>query len=202
MKILRSSCLILLVFTLLILSIGVSFGEEEPADFLLRDFISGQKKSFKDILTKKLNLLIITETTCYSCIKELKALESIRKKYGDRVSFTVAFTDRRGWSQVENYLNFYKFKLDMFLVDETRIIPRMFFAETVPTMIFLDRKGNELYRKIGFYEGDEKLIASVIDATLKGKRKRVVAEAEPVKSQPKKASIQRTRGCARYRQDS
>jgi len=196
MKILRSSCLILLVFTLLILSIGVSFGEEEPADFLLRDFLSGQKKTFQDILTKKLNLLIITETTCYSCIKELKALESIREKYGNRVSFTVAFTDRRGWSQVENYLNFYKFELDTFLVDETRIIPRMFFAETVPTMIFFDRKGNELYRKIGFYEGDDKLIATVIDETLKGKRKRVVAEAELVKSQPKKASIQRTRGCA------
>jgi len=196
MKILRSVCLTLLVLTLLILSIGVSFGEDEPTDFLLRDYISGQKKSFKDILTKKLNLLIITETTCYSCIKELKALESIREKYGDRVSFTVAFTDRRGWSQVENYLNFYKFKLDMFLVDETRIIPRMFFAETVPTMIFLDRKGNEIYRKTGFHERDEKLIISEINAALNGKRKRAITETEPARPQPGKTSVQKTRGCA------
>ena len=171
MKIPRSFCLILLVFTLLILSIGISFGEDKPNDFLLRDFVSLQKKSFQDILTKELNFLIITETTCYLCIKEFEAFESVREKYGNRVSFTVAFTDRGGWSQVENYLNFYKFELDMFLVDETRIIPRLFNAENIPTMIFFDRKGNELYRKTGFYEGDEKLIISEMDAALNGKKK-------------------------------
>ncbi len=192
----RIACMTILTLFVISLSVSVSLGEEKPGDFLLRDFRSGQKLSFKDILTRKLNILVVTETTCYSCIKELQFLETLRDKYSSKVSFTVAFTDKRGWSRVKNYLDFYRFELDRFLIDETRTIPRIFDAPTVPTMIFLNRKGAEVHRRTGFSEKDNDLIVSEISNALKGRPVTAGTEPDELRSAPEKTPAPRTRGCA------
>src|SRR5512137_1319986 len=102
---------------LLSITVGVSLGTEEKGDFLLRDYKSGFNKSLKDVLTADLNLIVITETTCYSCIKELKAMETMKARYKGKISVTAIFLDREGWPRVKKYLDFYQFDLDHSLVD-------------------------------------------------------------------------------------
>ena len=191
MRALRHISLFLVIAFLVAISIGISFGDEEKPDFFLRDYKSGVKKSLKDILITKANLLIVTETSCYSCIKELKSMEWLRAKYKGDISVTVSFVDREGWSRVKKYLDFYNFDLDLFLIDSSSTIPQRFQVTYIPTMIIFDAAGNEVYRKQGFAEGEESLISAKIDEILYAKPVRMAREPSAEETEVKKTS-----GCA------
>ncbi len=71
MKIVRALCLLILVPFLLTLSVGVQAQKEERPDFSLMEYKSGERKTFEDILKAKVNVMVVTSTTCGSCIIEL-----------------------------------------------------------------------------------------------------------------------------------
>lgn len=168
---LKTINLLVIIAFLLSISVGVHAQEEERPDFSLIEYKSGKRHSFKDILTTKVNVMIITSTTCGSCISELKAMDWIRAKYKGDMSVTAVFIDRRGESRVYGYLKYYNFDLDKFLVDPGGAVPSRFAASTVPTMIMFDKKGNERFRKTGFTAGDESLIITKAEEIMYGKRK-------------------------------
>ena len=177
MKKLRTANFLVLTALILSLSVGVYAQEEKPPDFSLIEYKTGKKLSFKDILTAKANIMIVTSTTCGSCIAELKAMDQIRTKYGRDMSVTAVFIDRGGESRVYRYLKYYSFELDRFLVDPGGAVPSRFNAPTVPTMIMFDKKGNERFRKAGFNAGDEILIITKAEEIMYG-RKRKEAQGE------------------------
>jgi thiol-disulfide isomerase/thioredoxin len=180
LKITRTICFALLIPFLLTLSVGVQAQEEDPRDFSLMEYKSRETKSFQDILTTKVNVMVVTSTTCGSCISELKALDWIRAKYKGDMSIIAVFIDRGGEDRVYRYLEYYDFDLDMFLVDPGGAVPSRFKAYTVPTMIMFDKKGNERYRKVGFNDGDESLIITRAEEIMyKKKAKSPLAAEEP-----------------------
>jgi thioredoxin-related protein len=151
---------------LLSITVGVSLGTEDKGDFLLRDYKSGFNKSLKDVLVADLNLIVLTETTCYSCIKELKAMESMKGHYKGRISVTAIFLDREGWPRVKKYLDFYQFDLDHSLVDSAQTAPERFKTNFVPSLIIFDRQGTELFRKRGFVDGEEVMLDDTVGGLL------------------------------------
>ena len=160
---------------------GVQAQEDDPRDFSLMEYKSRETKSFQDILTTKVNVMVVTSTTCGSCISELKALDWIRAKYKGDMSVIAVFIDRGGEGRVYRYLEYYDFDLDMFLVDPGGAVPSRFKAYTVPTMIMFDKKGNERYRKQGFNDGDESLIITRAEEIMyKKKAKSPLAAEEPI----------------------
>jgi thiol-disulfide isomerase/thioredoxin len=180
LKITRTICFALLIPFLLTLSVGVQAQEEDPRDFSLMEYKSRETKSFQDILTTKVNVMVVTSTTCGSCISELKALDWIRAKYKGDMSIIAVFIDRGGEDRVYRYLEYYDFDLDMFLVDPGGSVPSRFQAYTVPTMIMFDKQGNERYRKVGFNDGDESLIITRAEEIMyKKKAKSPLAAEEP-----------------------
>jgi thiol-disulfide isomerase/thioredoxin len=180
LKITRTICFALLIPFLLTLSVGVQAQEEDPRDFSLMEYKSREIKNFQDILTTKVNVMVVTSTTCGSCISELKALDWIRAKYKGDMSVIAVFIDRGGEDRVYRYLEYYDFDLDMFLVDPGGAVPSRFKAYTVPTMIMFDKKGNERYRKVGFNAGDESLIITRAEEIMyKKKAKSPLAAEEP-----------------------
>ena len=199
MKTIRSICLFILVSFLLTLSVGVQAQEEDKRDFSLMEYKSREIKNFQDILTTKVNVMVVTSTTCGSCISELKALDWIRAKYKGDMSVIAVFIDRGGESRVYRYLEYYDFDLDMFLVDPGGAVPSRFQASTVPTMIMFDKKGNERYRKVGFNAGDESLIITRAEEIMyKKKAKAPLAEvpAAVVDNGTVTAPPTKTTGCA------
>ena len=177
MKKIRSINLLVLITFLLSISVGVYAQEEERPDFSLVEYKSGKRHSFEDILKTRVNVLVVTSTTCGSCISELKALDWIRAKYKGDMSVTAVFIDRGGESRVYRYLKYYNFDLDKFLVDPGGAVPSRFNAPTVPTMIMFDKKGNERFRKTGFAAGDESQIITQAEEIMYGKKKREALEA-------------------------
>ncbi len=193
MKIVRYTSTLILVFYLLTLSIGVSFGDDEGASGIsLFEYLSGERKSFEQITGAPANLLVVTETTCYSCIKELRAMELLKAKYRDSISISAAFIDRQGLAKVQKYLEFYQFDLDNLLIDPDSTISRKFNVTYIPTLLIFDQNGNETYRKEGFVVGEESLYSQKIDEMIYSKSARRTRRPEPSQeSAPKK-----TTGCA------
>ena len=205
MKTLRTANLLVLIAFVLSISVGVYAQEEERPDFSLIEYKSGKQQSFQDILTTKANIMVVTSTTCGSCISELKAMDWIRAKYKGDLSVTAVFIDRGGESRVYRYIEYYKFDLDRFLVDPGGAVPSRFNAPTVPTMIMFDKKGNERFRKVGFTAGDESVIIAQAEEIMYGKKKaeaRRAKDAEKATEEAQAATeqgtpeVRKTTGCA------
>ena len=159
------------------------------------EYKSGERHSFKDILTTKVNIMVITSTTCGSCIAELKAMDWIRAKYKGDMSVTAVFVDRAGEARVYRYLKYYNFDLDKILVDPGGAVPGRFEAHIIPTMIMFDNKGNEHYRKEGFSSGDESMIIYKAEEIIYNKKR---APRQTPRSQTTEAAkpAPKTTGCA------
>lgn len=182
---------------LLSITVGTSLGTEEAGDFLLRDYKSGFNKSLKDLLLTDVNVMVLTETTCYSCIKELKAVEALRGKFKERVSVTAIFLDREGWPRVKKYLDFYQFDLDFSLVDSAQTVPNRFKTNYVPTLLIFDKQGVEVYRKRGFTDGEEGLIMTTVEDILFPKKEGAAAAASaPPPGASGNAPVVKSSGCA------
>ncbi len=189
---------------MLSITVGVSLGIEEKGDFVLRDYKSGFNKSFREVLSADINILVLTETTCYSCIKELKALETMRSRYRDKVTVTAIFLDREGWPRVKKYLDFYQFDLDFSLVDSAQTIPERFKTNYVPTLLIFDRQGTEKFRKRGYTDGEEEVLTAAVDDLLYPDRARDALAARPPESAPQiappaadgSAPVVKSSGCA------
>jgi thiol-disulfide isomerase/thioredoxin len=186
------------------ITVGISFGDtEEPVvkDFSLRDYKTMENESFSDTLQSKVNIMVVTETTCSSCIKELKSLEWLKDRYGSDLTVTTVFIDRVGWSRVRKYLDLYNFDLDFFLIDAGQVVPQRFGVSYIPSLIMFDKKGNEKYRKQGFAEGEESLISAKIDEVLSGKGSRRPVAAKPLATDTAGTTglvpeVKKTSGCA------
>ena len=194
MKKFRNVNLLILIIFLMSISVGSYAQDEETPDFSLLDYKSRKIHSFKDTITTRLNIMIITSTTCVSCISELRAMDWIRAKYRGDMSVTTVFTDRGGEDRVFRYLDYYGFDLDRFLMDPGGTVPSRFKAPTVPTMIMFDRKGVEQYRKEGFKSGDESLIISKAEEIMYPRR---AVQRTPGSTATRNTSpAQKTTGCA------
>jgi thiol-disulfide isomerase/thioredoxin len=195
LKELRTINLLILIAFILSLSVGVYAQEEENPDFSLMEYYSGQRHSFADILTTKVNIMVVTSTTCGSCISELRAMDWIRAKYKGDMSVTAVFVDRAGEARVYRYLKYYNFDLDKILVDPGGAVPNGFDAHVIPTMIMFDKKGNEYYRTEGFKSGDESMIIYKAEEIIYNKRR---APRQTPRSQTTEAAqpAPKTTGCA------
>jgi thiol-disulfide isomerase/thioredoxin len=192
---LRTINLLILIAFLLSLSVGVYAQEEENPDFSLMEYYSGERHSFVDILTTKVNIMVVTSTTCGSCIAELKAMDWIRAKYKGDMSVTAVFVDRAGEERVYRYLKYYNFDLDKILVDPGGAVPARFDAHIIPTMIMFDKKGNEYYRREGFKSGDESMVIYKAEEIIYNK-KRVVRKTPGRQPSEAAPAAPKTTGCA------
>jgi thiol-disulfide isomerase/thioredoxin len=194
---LRTISLLVLITFLLSLSVGVYAQEEERPDFSLIEYKSQQRQSFKDILTTKVNVMVVTSTTCGSCISELRAMDWIRAKYKGDMSVTAVFVDRSEKSRIYRYLEYYNFDLDRIMLDPGGSVPSRFNTPTVPTMIMFDKKGNERFRKEGFTAGDESLIITQAEGILYGRKQNAGRSTQDaVQATGETQAKPRTTGCA------
>ena len=197
MKKSRTASLLILIGFLCTLSVGVYAQEEDRPDFSLLEYQSGERHTFQDMLTARLNIMVVTSTTCGSCIRELKAMDRIRGNYAGDMSVTAIFVDRGGESRVSRYLRYYRFDLDRILVDPGGAVPSRFNAPTVPTMIMFDRQGRELSRQTGFVDEDEALIMSRVEELMYGKEQDTARSTQDAAGPEQGArAVRKTKGCA------
>lgn len=88
-----------------------------------------EKNSNYDIVEDAYTLIGLGSSTCGPCVQLQPVLESMRKKYKNKINILYydIYTSDRG-EELANYNQ----------------------ISTIPTLIYLDREGNEVYRSAGF----------------------------------------------------
>ena len=145
--------------------------------------IDGRTVSFHDQLARGPVVVSFWATWCKPCLKELPHLDRIAGEYGDRLTVLAVSTDAsksvakvapfvrsRGW---EN--------LTVLLDPGARVQELLQVGPAVPFLIVFDTHGREIYRHIGYKEGDERELEAVLRAAVDG-------EAPPPASSPRRSS--------------
>lgn len=89
------------------------------------------KVSEVDISVPKITFLELGSTTCIPCVKMKPVLKSISEKYGDQIK--VEFIDLK----------------------EDREAAKKYKVRMMPTQIFLNEKGEEIHRHVGYYPEEQ-----------------------------------------------
>ena len=128
----------------------------------------GSRIEFHDVLEKGPVLVSFWATWCKPCLRELPHLEDLQERFGERMTVLAVNTDgTRSVGKVRPYL---KSKgLDLRVpMDTSGDLKRLLqIGNSIPYVILYDAEGNEVYRHMGYKDGDEQELGRKI-ATLLG----------------------------------
>ncbi|MGE0717919.1 MAG: TlpA disulfide reductase family protein [Alphaproteobacteria bacterium] len=111
---------------------------------------TGADRSFADFRGKVL-VVNLWATWCAPCIRELPAIDRLRRKVAAEGVVVLAISsDRGGARQVEPFLRKHGVEGLGLWLDPKGAVPRAFGARGLPTTIVIDREG----REVGRLEGD------------------------------------------------
>jgi thiol-disulfide isomerase/thioredoxin len=132
----------------------IAAGEPRPAPTQAFQDGQGREVRLADF-RGKLVLVNLWATWCAPCIKEMPALDRLRRKLDGTDAVVLAISsDRGGARQVEPFLKKHEVEGLGVWVDPTGGLPRAFGARGLPTTILLGRDGNEIGRLEGEAEWD------------------------------------------------
>lgn len=114
---------------------------------------------------------------CKPCLKELPYLDQLSREFQDRLTVLAVNIDtQRSLAKVAPFLRAQGYGLKVPLDTAGDISQAMQVAGTVPFLVLLDEEGREVYRHLGYKEGDEIVLRREIEAFL--------AEAEQAAAAP------------------
>ena len=135
----------------------------------------GGRVSFAASLEKGPVLISFWATWCRPCRKEMPHLEALAEKYGDRLTVMAVNTD--GPKAVAKVLPIVAAEgLEHVVVplDTAADLQERLHVGTIPYLILFDGRGNEIYRHIGYKEGDELELEAQVKRLLEAPRKTTV----------------------------
>ena len=135
----------------------------EPVGHFQVEPIEGRNFTLTD-QKGKVVLINFWATWCVPCIQEMPFLKKLHEKYKEKGLTILAVSIDDDSRKVRPFAT--KNELD-FLVAHSPTLGEQLKAKPIPTSLFIDKRGNLRYRKIGFAEGDEREIEVVIMELLK-----------------------------------
>jgi peroxiredoxin len=110
-------------------------------------------------------LLSFWATWCKPCIEELAEYKKIYKDYKDKgfKMFAISTDDERTVAKVKPFVKSKGFDFPV-LLDTNSDISRLYYAQSVPYSVILDKKGMIIYSHLGYMKGDEIKVREIISA--------------------------------------
>ena len=107
-------------------------------------------------------------TWCKPCLKEMPHLEQLAEQHAGRITFLAINTDNtRAVAKVGPYVNSSGFKHLKVPMDTGGLVQQqMQMGGILPFLVVYDGSGREIYRHIGYKEGDELELAAALDELL------------------------------------
>ncbi len=130
--------------------------------------ITGETVSFHDELAKGPVVVSFWATWCKPCLKEMPHLDALAEKFAGQVSILAVSTDAsKSVAKVAPYINSKGFKNFTVLLDPGADVQNLLqVSGMVPFLIIFDTNGREIYRHIGYKNGDEVELERQIEAAL------------------------------------
>jgi len=160
--------------------LGLLLGSATPGlaldnvpDWTLED-ISGQKVSFHEELAQGPVVISFWATWCKPCLKEMPHLERLAAQYAGQATILAVSTDApKSVAKVAPYINSKGYENIKVLLDPGADLQNLLqVGSIVPFLIIFDSEGRELYRHMGYKDGDEieleHQIAAAVEAAAAG----------------------------------
>jgi len=112
-------------------------------------------------------LLSFWATWCKPCIEELSEYKKIYKDYKDKgfKMFAISTDDERTVAKVKPFVKSKGFDFPV-LLDTNSDISRLYYAQSVPYSVILDKKGMIIYSHLGYMKGDEVKVKEIISSEI------------------------------------
>ncbi len=116
----------------------------------------GGQISFNEQLAKGPVLVSFWATWCRPCRKELPHLETLASKYQGRLTVLAVNTDGpKAVAKVAPFIQTSGYENIIVPLDTAADLQERLHVGSIPFLVLFDRRGNEVYRHIGYKEGDE-----------------------------------------------
>jgi peroxiredoxin len=112
-------------------------------------------------------LLSFWATWCKPCIEELKEYKKIYEEYQDKgfKMYAISTDDERTVAKVKPFVKSKNFKFPV-LLDTNSDVARLYYAQSVPYSVILDKKGYITYSHLGYMRGDEVKVEEIISSEI------------------------------------
>src|SRR4030065_2170398 len=112
-------------------------------------------------------LLSFWATWCKPCIEELAEYKKIYKDYKDKgfKMFAISTDDERTVAKAKPFVKYKGFDFPV-LLDTNSDISRLYYAQSVPYSVILDKKGMIIYSHLGYMKGDEVKVKEIISSEI------------------------------------
>jgi peroxiredoxin len=112
-------------------------------------------------------LLSFWATWCKPCIEELNEYKKIYEEYKDKgfKMFAISTDDERTVAKVKPFVKSKDFKFPV-LLDTNSDVARLYYAQSVPYSVILNKKGMIIYSHLGYMRGDEVKVKEIISSEI------------------------------------
>ncbi len=147
--------------------------EGDPAPNFAADTIDNQKLNYAQMRGRKVIVLDFWSIYCASCIEEMPRLIELYNEYRDRGLLVIGVNlDSFGTHRVVKFMNGMETKINFpVIIDRNRQIAQSFNAMVLPTTLLIDASGRIRFYHVGYKQGDERQLRSVVAQAVKELKK-------------------------------
>jgi peroxiredoxin len=156
----------ILVFSLPLFSQDESVGIRKGPNFKVEN-LDGDIVELNAEVGEGPILLSFWATWCKPCIEELNEYKKIYEEYKDKgfKLFAISTDDERTVAKVKPFVKSKDFKFPV-LLDTNSDVARLYYAQSVPYSVILNKKGMIIYSHLGYMRGDEVKVKEIISSEI------------------------------------
>ena len=150
------------VFSVSIFSQDNSEGIRKGPDFTLEDLDGNDVELFKEVGDGPI-LLSFWATWCKPCLEELNEYKQIYSEYKDQgfKMYAISTDDENSVAKVKPLVKSKGYNFPV-LLDTNSDAVRLYYAQSVPYSVILDKQGMIIYSHLGYMKGDEVNVKQII----------------------------------------
>jgi peroxiredoxin len=150
---------------------GIKEGDESP--MFSGQTVDNQHFNYAQHKGKKVIILDFWSIYCASCIEEMPRLVELYNDYRDKGLLVIGVNlDSFGTHRVLKFMQGMEVKINFpVIIDKTRQVATSFNAMVLPTTLVIDASGRIRFYHVGYKQGDEKQLRSVVAQAVKEIRK-------------------------------
>ncbi len=159
--------LILLCFSSIGFSQSESGGTRKAPNFKLEN-LSGETVELNKEVGDGPILLSFWATWCKPCIEELSEYKKLYSDYKDQgfKMFAISTDNERTVAKVKPFVKSKRYEFPI-LLDTNSDVARLFYAQSVPFTVIVNKDGYIVYSHLGYMRGDEENVKNTITNLLK-----------------------------------
>ncbi len=153
----------ILVMLMAIPAAGQNIKTKMAPDFNLPD-MDGKRVTLSDNFGEGPIYISFWATWCRPCLEEMKILEGLYKKYGDRGFriFAINTEGARARAKIKSFVKSNGFSFDILIDRDGEVFRRKYKGFAMPFSVMTDPQGKIIYSAVGFKPGDEEHIEELI----------------------------------------